>query len=169
MRNLTIYSFFAIVTAIVLSACSASYSFTGTSTGDAKTISIQTISNRAPLTPPQYTQTFTEGLKEFFLRQTNLDLVKNDGDMQISGDIVKYYSGPIATTGNETTAQNRLTVTVQIKFVNKLDPEQNFNRKFTRWEDYSSSQSLDQVSDVLLQAITDQLSQDIIQASIGNW
>ena len=149
--------------------CSASYSFTGTSVGEAKTISIETVTNRDPLTPPQYTQSFTEGLKEQFLRQTSLDLVKSNGDMQISGYITRYYSGPIATTGNETTSQNRLTVTVQIKFVNTLDPAQNFSKNFSRFEDYAASQNLSDVQDQLLLSITEQLGQDIIQASIGNW
>jgi hypothetical protein len=152
-----------------MSGCAASYSFTGTSVGDAKTISIETVTNRDPLTPPQYTQTFTEGLKEQFLRQTSLDLVKSNGDLQISGYIQRYYSGPIATTGDEKTSQNRLTVTVHIKFVNILDPSQNYSKNFSRFEDYSSSQSLSDVQDQLFLSIIDQLGQDIIQASIGNW
>ena len=165
MRNI----FAILFVASIFFGCTTSYSFTGTSTGDAKTISIETLTNRAPLTPPQYSQTITEGIKEQFLRQTNLDLVKSDGDLQISGNITRYTSNPIATTGNETTAQNRLTVTVNIKFINKLDPTQNFDRNFSRFEDYSSSQSLSQVQDDLFLSIVDQLAQDIIQASIGNW
>lgn len=160
---------YILLVSVFVYGCTASYSFTGTSVGDAKTISIQTVTNRDPLTPPQYTQTFTEGLKEQFLRQTSLDLVKSNGDMEISGYISRYYSGPIATTGTETTSQNRLTVAVQIKFVNTLDPSQNFDKKFSRFEDYSSSQNLSDVQDQLLTSITQQLGQDIIQASIGNW
>lgn len=165
MRNLFILS----IVTILFSACSASYSFTGTSVGEAKTISIETITNRAPLTPPGYTQSFTEGLKELYLRQTSLDLVKTNGDLQLSGFIQRYSSGPIATTGNETTSQNRLNVTVHIKFINKLDPTQNFDKNFNRFEDYSSSQSLSAIQDELFASITDQLAQDIIQASIGSW
>ena len=165
MRHLFILS----IIAVTLSACNASYSFTGTSVGEAKTISIQTLTNRAPLTPPTYTQTFTETLKENFLRQTNLDLVKAEGDLQLSGHIQRYTSGPIATTGSETTSQNRLTVTVQMKFVNKLDPTQNFDKSFTRFEDYSSAASLNSIQDELFSVITSQLAQDIIQASIGSW
>ena len=157
------------IIAVAITACTASYSFTGTSVGEAKTISIETINNRAALTPPGYEQNFTEGLKELFLRQTSLDLVKANGDLQLSGNITRYHSGPIATTGNETTSQNRLTVVVQIKFINRLDPSQNFDKSFTRFEDYSSSQSLSSVQDDLFASITDQLAQDIIQASIGNW
>ncbi|MGB0391047.1 MAG: LPS assembly lipoprotein LptE [Salibacteraceae bacterium] len=165
MKNL----FIILAVSFALYSCSASYSFTGTSTGDAKTISIQTVSNRAPLTPPTYPQSFTEDLKENFLRQTNLDLIKSDGDLQISGYIKRYTSGPIATTGNETTSQNRLRVSVQITFVNKLDASQNFDRSFERFEDYSSAVSLSSIQDQLLTNITEQLAQDIIQASIGNW
>ena len=165
MKNLFIIT----IIAALLYSCSASYSFTGTSVGAAKTISIQTLTNRAPLTPPAYTQTFTEDLKDNFLRQTSLDLIKSEGDLQLSGHISRYTSGPIATTGTETTSQNRLTVTVQIKFVNKLEPTQNFDRSFTRFEDYTSEASLSSVQDDLFAIITDQLSQDIIQASIGSW
>lgn len=165
MKNLFLVS----VIATFLAACTASYSFTGTSIGEAKTISVETLTNRAPLTPPEYTQTFTEGLKEQYLRQTSLDLVKSNGDLQLSGFIQRYTSAPIATTGDETTSQNRLTVTVSIKFVNILEPSQNFDKTFTRFEDYSSSRSLSEVQDDLFASITDQLAQDIIQASIGNW
>lgn len=165
MKNLFLVS----VIATFLTACTASYSFTGTSIGEAKTISVETLTNRAPLTPPEYTQTFTEGLKEQYLRQTSLDLVKSNGDLQLSGFIQRYTSAPIATTGDETTSQNRLTVTVSIKFVNVLEPSQNFDKTFTRFEDYSSSRSLSEVQDDLFASITDQLAQDIIQASIGNW
>lgn len=165
MRNTFVIS----IIAVLFTACSASYSFTGTSVGEARTISIQTIFNRAPLTPPGYELSFTEGLKELFLRQTSLDLVKSNGDLQITGSISRYYSGPIATTGNETTSQNRLTVTVQIKFINKLDPSQNFDKSFTRFEDYTSAASLSSIQDDLFASITDQLAQDIIQAAIGNW
>lgn len=158
-----------IVIGVLFYSCTASYSFTGTNTGDAKTISIETLTNRAPLTPPEYTQTFTEDLKEYFLRQTNLDLVKKGGDLQISGYISNYVSAPIATTGDETTSQNRLTVQIQIKFINKLEPSQNFDRSFRRFEDYPSSQNLSAVQDQLFESITEQLAQDIIQASIGSW
>ena len=165
MKNTFILS----VIFVIFSSCSASYSFTGTSVGEAKTISIETVTNRAPLSPPTYTQTFTEDLKENFLRQTNLDLVKTNGDLQLSGFIQRYTAGPIATTGAETTSQNRLTVTVQMKFVNQLDPSQNFDKSFTRFEDYSSQVSLSSVQNELFSLITEQLAQDIIQASIGNW
>lgn len=151
-------------------ACKVNYSFTGTSTGDAKTISIETFRSTAPLLPPEYTQTFSEDLKELFLRQTNLDLVVKEGDLQITGNIVQYLSRPSATTGDETTSQNRLTVTVQIKFVNMLDPTQSFpNKTFSRFEDYPSSENLTDVQDQLFQSITQQLGQDIIQAAIGTW
>lgn len=165
MKNLL----FIFVASVLLYSCTASYSFTGTSVGDAKTLSIQTVTNIAPLTPPSYTQNFTEDLKDNFLRQTNLDLVKADGDLQLSGMITRYTSAPSATTGDEGTSQNRLTVGVKMKFVNRLDPSQNFEKNFTRFQDYSSAASLTTVQDALLEDITDQLAQDIIQASIGSW
>lgn len=160
---------YALIIVLGLYACKVNYSFTGTSTGDAKTLSIETFRSTAPLLPPEYTQTFTEDLKELFLRQTNLDLVVSNGDLQITGIIKSYSSRPSATTGSEQTSQNRLTTSVQIKYVNMLDPTQNYNKSFSRFEDYSSDNNLSDVQDELFQSITQQLAQDIIQASIGTW
>lgn len=160
---------YALILVIGLYSCKVNYSFTGTSTGDAKTISIETFRSTAPLLPPEFTQTFTEDLKELFLRQTNLDLVVRDGDLQISGVITRYTTRPSATTGNENTSQNRLTVSVSIKYINTLDPTQNYNKNFSRFEDYLAEQNLSEVQDQLFESITQQLAQDIIQASIGTW
>ncbi len=154
---------------IFVAGCKVNYSFTGTNTGDAQTITIHTFPNRAPLAPPTYSQVFSESLKEDFLRQTKLDLVAQNGDLEISGSIVGYTTNPIAVTGEETTAMNRLKVTVKVKFVNHLDPTQSFEREFSKFEDYSSSLSLRDVEPVLLESITEQLIQEIIQSSLGNW
>lgn len=154
---------------LVLLGCKVSYTFSGTDVGNAQTISIEIFSNRAALTPPIYPQTFTEDLKDEFLRQTKLQIVQDNGDLQISGEIVAYTANPVSSTGEERTALNRLQVTVKVNYTNTLDPTKNFNRNFSRFEDYPSTENLSTIENALLESITEQLAQDIIQASIGSW
>ncbi|HBH05878.1 MAG TPA: hypothetical protein DDX92_04660 [Flavobacteriales bacterium] len=153
----------------ILTGCKVSYTFSGTDVGNAQTISIAIFSNRAALTPPIYPQTFTEELKDEFLRQTKLQIVQENGDLQMNGEIVAYTANPVSSTGDETTALNRLQVTIKVNYINTLDPTKNFNRNFSRFEDYSSTENLSTIENALLESITEQLAQEIIQASIGSW
>lgn len=155
--------------AVIISACSINYSFTGTSTGDAQTVSIAYFPNNSELAPPTYSQQLTEDLKDIFLRQTKLDIVVNSGDLELSGEITGYNAKPLAITGDQTAARNRLSITVKVTFVNNLDNEKNFEKSFTRYEDYDASLQLSQAEELLIPTINEQLTQDILQDAIGNW
>ena len=155
--------------AIFLSGCNI-YSFTGASVSpDVKTVAIQYFPNNASLVNPNLSSAFTEKLKEKFITETNLTLVDNQGDLNFSGAITGYTTQPIAIQENETAALNRLTVSVSVKFVNLKDPRQDFESVFSRYQDYSSSQSLASVEDELIRAINEQLVDDIFNRAIINW
>jgi len=88
------------------------YSFTGGSTGDAKTIQVDYFPNTAILVEPTLSQGFTVALQDLFLRQTNLKLTDGGGDLHFEGEITQYRIIPIAATAEQTAAQNRLTGSV---------------------------------------------------------
>ncbi|MCC7333111.1 MAG: LptE family protein [Flavobacteriales bacterium] len=156
--------------AISLSSCKVNYSFTGASIPeDVKTISIKQFVNIAPLANVNYSQTFSEALKDIFISQTNLNLTKANGDLQFEGTITNYQISSIAIQGNETAAKNRLTITVNVKFTNLKDKKQNFESTFTRFADFESSSNLASVENELIKEINDQLTQDIFNKSVGNW
>lgn len=165
MRLAVILSIF-----LCLSSCSVKYSFTGTSIDpEIKSVSIQYFESFAPLAKPTLSQVFTEALKDRFIQQTNLSLVQKGGDIQFSGKITGYETRPVAIQGNETAALNRLTITVEVDFVNTQDEKKNFKQKFSRFEDYSSNQSLSSVEDALIEEINEQLIQDIFNKSVSDW
>ena len=154
----------------VLHSCSVKYSFTGTSIDpNIKSVSIAYFESFAPLAKPTLSQVFTEALKDRFIQQTNLSLVKNKGDIQFSGRITGYETRPVAIQGNETAALNRLTITVEVEFVNTQDETKNFKQSFSRFEDYSSNQALSAVEDNLIEEINEQLIQDIFNKSVSDW
>ncbi len=151
-------------------SCKPSFSFTGASISpEVQTVSVDFFPSYAPLAPPIASQTFTESMKDIFLQQTNLTLVKEDGDLQFTGSIVGYNSAPVAIQGNQTAALTRVTMTVKVKFVNTKDEKQNFETNFSRFEDFETRQTLSAVEADLLQSINSQLTQDIFNKAVTNW
>jgi len=146
------------------------YSFTGASISPgAKTVSVQYFPNKAALIEPSLSATFTNALRDIFTTQTNLRMVSKNGDLDLEGEITQYSITPQAIQANQIAASNRLTVTVDVRFVNKLDPTKNFETQFTQYMDYPSSQNLSAVKDSLLKQITDNLAQDIFNKAVVNW
>lgn len=167
MRKLT---FFILLYIFVAQACTIKYSLTGASIAPAvKTVSIQHFVNRAPLGMANLEQYFTDELKDKFKSQTNLTLVNDGGDLNFEGEITGYSTKPIAITGNETAAQNRLTITVHVKFTNEVEPQYNFDTSFSQYADYDSDKDLTSVEQDLVEQITEKLIEDIFNKSVVNW
>lgn len=156
--------------ATVLCACSVSYSFSGTSIQpDVNTITINYIEYRALRVNPSLSNELTEAIRNQFRRMTRLEQVDRDGDMEISGEITGYDVSAAAVTANEVAARNKLTVTVKISFSDKKHPEEDFDKSFTAYAEYDSTNTLDAVEGALCQEIIDKLVEDIFNASVAQW
>ena len=153
----------------LLSSCGI-YSFTGASISpEVKTVSVQYFPNRASTIQPTLSQVFTEKLKDYFIKQTNLNLINNGGDLDFNGQITKYEVKPIAILANESASQNRLTISVMVNFENTFDENKNFEQQFSRYSDYPSSESLSSVEDGLIEQISNELAEDIFNKAVVNW
>lgn len=157
--------------AITLQSCKVNYGFSGASVdyNKVKTYSVQYFPNYAPLAQPTLAQEFTEALRDIFLNQTKLDLVKKDGDLRFSGKITDYRTAPISIQSGEVAAQNRLTITVSVKFENTNDETKNFEQSFTKFADYDSKKALNEVEGDLIRQINELLVQEIFNKSVSNW
>jgi hypothetical protein len=159
----------SLVLITTLIGCGA-YSFTGGNTGDAKTIQIDFFPNQASLVEPALTQRFTNDLQDLFTRQTNLTLTTSNGDLHFSGEITDFRVTPMSGTSNQTAAQNRLTVTVNVRFVNKLEPKDDFEKTFSFYSDFgANSQLTGSILEAALDEIVERLTQDIFNASVAKW
>lgn len=153
-----------------LQMCTVSYSFTGADIPpNAQTFSVKTFQMATPLAPATYNQVITESLKDLMLSQTSLDLAEKQGDLQFEGVVTRYDIGNAAISSEEVTSINRLTIAVKVKYINTFDREKNFERTFSRFADYSSSQDISTVEQALIEDINSQLTQDIFDASLGAW
>ena len=154
---------------LFLSSCGI-YSFSGASIpAEAKTISVQYFPNNAQLVNPLLSNTLTNALNDMFVNQTTLQSVAENGDLAFEGEITGYSTSPIAITGNQTAAMNRLTVTVNVRFTNRYDESKNFEQNFSQYQDYPSEQDLNMVQDVLVEQIVEDLCQDIFNKAVVNW
>ncbi len=169
MRKILTYCFFAAIVFFVTS-CKVNYSFTGASIPpEIKTFSVHYLKNTSALVKPSLSQQLTDAMRERFTSQTNLNQVNSGGDFDISGEITGYATAPIAIQGNQTAAMNRLTVTINIRFVNKKNESQNYETSFSRYADYPSSQSLASVEGSILDEIIGYLVDDVFNKTAVNW
>ena len=154
---------------LLLSSCGI-YSFSGASIpAEAKTVSVQYFPNNAQLVNPLLSNTLTNALNDIFVNQTTLQSVAQNGDLALEGEITGYSTSPIAITGNQTAAMNRLTVTVIVRFTNKYDESKSFEQSFSQYQDYPSGQDLSSVQDVLVEEIVNNLCEDIFNKAVVNW
>lgn len=159
-----------ILTSLVFTACKIQYSFTGASIApNVKTFMVDYFPNRARLVNPNLSQLFTEGLQEKLIRQTSLNQLSDNGDLEFSGQITEYDVKPMNISTGDLAAQNRLTISIKVKFTNNKDHEQDWEKTFTAYEDFDSNSSLSTVEGRLVPEIIKKLTDDIFNASIANW
>ena len=168
MKKIFYITLFSISTLLFI-ACGA-YSFTGGNTGDAKTLQIDFFQNQASLVEPALTQKFTNDFQDLFTRQTNLTLTNSNGDLHFSGEITGFRVTPMSGTSAQTAAQNRLTVTVNVRFVNKLEEKDDFEKSFSFYSDFEANSQLSgSVLENALDEIVERITQDIFNASVAKW
>jgi hypothetical protein len=161
---------FFVVLAVFMPACKMSYSFTGANLSpQIKTYSVYYFPNRARLINPTLSQNFTEDLREKLRRQTSLNELSENGDIEFEGQITGYEVRPMSIQKDDLAAKNRLTITIKLKYTNNKTTEENFDRNFTAYEDYDSNLSISDVEDELTTLIIEKLTEDIFNATIANW
>lgn len=159
---------------VLLMACSISYKFNGASIDYTKvrTISIKDFPNQAPLVYPALSQMFTEELKDIYIRQTRLQMVNNSGDLDLEGEITGYDLAQMAVKeeGNVAYAsQTRLTITVRVRYSNRTNPDEDFEQSFSAYREFDANQMLQQVQEEICTEITEELVDQIYNATVANW
>lgn len=154
---------------LTLQSCGI-YSFTGADTGEAETFQVNFFQNNADLVEPGIDRTFTNSLQDLIQNQTSLSLVNNNGDLVFEGEITEYYISPMSATAQNTAAQNRLTISVNVRYYNTLEPEKDFERRFSFYYDYPAATQLVGANlETALDEIYTRLTQDIFNAALTDW
>lgn len=163
-----VFLFFIPAILLTLTGCGV-YSFTGASI-DGKNIYIHTLDNKARNVVPTLSPSLTSKIRSRILSQTGLAPVNSeDADYDISGSITAYNVTVTGVQNTQTASTNRLTISIQIKFENRLDEKANFTETFSRFADFPATQTLQSAEAGLIEEIGDQLANDIFNKAFVNW
>lgn len=179
-KNILIISFVAMLW--LLSGCAKlpSFTFSGINLDPKiQTMQIDLFYADVPAGPANLSLQFTESLREYFMRNTRLRLVNNNGDLRFSGTITGYEVTPVAPSAGtvqsggvdfqQLGALQRLTIKVKVNYENIVDESLNFEQEFSFFEDFPQDQTLSQVEQDLIRRIFDQIILDIFNKSVATW
>jgi hypothetical protein len=145
------------------------YNFTGTGKINAKTFQVNYFQNNAEIVEVGIERTFTQKLQNTIQNQTNLDLVSSGGDLLYEGEIVEYRITPMAANANQQSSQNRMTITINVRYSSKNSEEDNFEKRFSFFHDYDANLLPSAVLNEALEIIYERITLDIFNESLAKW
>ena len=146
------------------------YNFTGSSKIDAKTFQVNRFQNLAPLVQPGIDRLFTVKLQDLIQSQTNLSITNKEGDLVYEGEIVDYTVSPTTITADIKAAQSRLSIQVNIRFINKKKETDNFERRFSHFYDFPGNElPRGAILNTALDEIYARITQDIFNETLAKW
>lgn len=153
-----------------LVACSISYKFNGASIDytKTKTIQISAFPIRSAYVWAPMQSIFSNQLTDVFARQTKLRQV-TVGDLQLSGEIVEYSQFTSRLCRRVFVCQMQLKMTVNVRFVNNANHNEDFEQKFSATSQYDSSQQLTAVQEELVTQMVKDIVDQIFNATVANW
>jgi len=163
--------FIVLLFGLIINSCSISYQFNGASVdyNVVKTISIQDFPNHAQLVVPTLSATFSDALRNKYIRQTRLRIVDNNADLELEGEITGYDVKGLAVREDAFASMTELSITVKVRYTNNKKPSDDLQQSFTSSQPFSNTSTLDQVQDELITKIVDDLIDKIYNATLGNW
>ena len=151
------------------------YSFTGASIPEgAETVQVNFFVNNAAnevgsVFEPGLDRDFTNAIQEMLLNQTNLELTNLNGHLIYEGEIVQYRVSPMTATAQQTAAQNRLTMAVNVRFFNTLNNEDDFEKRFSFFYDFDASTQTQSIQTEAHEVLFERITQDIFNESLAKW
>lgn len=156
---------------LLLCACSVSYKFNGASIDytKTKTIQIADFPIRSSYVWGPMAPLFNNQLKDQFANHTRLIQVKRNGDLKIEGEITQYQQRNKSVSAEGYSAQTELSMTVNVRFTNNSNHNEDFERQFTATSSYETTQSLNAVQEELVTQMTKDICDQIFNATVANW
>jgi hypothetical protein len=155
----------------IITSCSISYKFNQSSIDYTKvsSISIKDFLNMAPLVYAPLSQQFTEALKDKYTRQTKLRVIREGGDFDLEGEITGYNFAPMAVSDNMYASQTRLTITTRIRFTDRTNPDNDFEKSFSAYSEFDNTNTIDQVQDQLCEFIMKEIIDQVFNETVAKW
>ena len=118
---------------------------------------------------PPLAQEFSEKLRDKYAKQTRLQLLKVNGDMHLEGEVVSYFLTPMAIGQDSFSAETKLTVTINVRFTNNANAEDDFEKKYTAFQLFDSNRMITDVQDELLAIMIEDIIDNIYNDTVAKW
>ena len=157
--------------ALGLQSCSISYKFNGASIDYSKirSIAISEFPNNAALVYPALSADLTQGIRVIYQRQTRLEVSRKSGDLELEGEITGYALTPMAISADSYSAETKLTITVKVRFTNNVNPEESFDKTYSAYQTFESSQMLSDVQEELCNLMIKEIAENIYNDTVARW
>ena len=99
----------------------------------------------------------------------NLVVIVDNNNLQIDGEITGYNQYNQAVSADGYSSETKLTITVNVRFVNNTNHAEDFEQQFSAFRTYDSSQLLTAVQDGLIAEMTKEITDQIFNATVANW
>jgi hypothetical protein len=134
-----------------------------------KTFSMNAFPNNASIINPSLSYLTVDALRQKILSESSLKYSEFDGDAHFEGTITGYAIMPIQATGNQISAQSRLTISIQVVYTNLANDKINYNKTFTDFDDFDNSVDFVSVETQLVEKILKKLVDQIYNAAMEDW
>jgi hypothetical protein len=112
---------------------------------------------------------FNNELKSQFTDHTRLQIVRRNGDLKLEGEITRYDQRNKGVSSEGHSSMVELSMTVNVRFTNNVNHNEDFEQQFTATSNYDSSQSLNSVQDALVEEMVKNICEQIFNAAVANW
>ena len=161
----------ALMLLIVSLFATSCYTFNGASIDytKTKTIQITDFPIRSNYVWGPMASIFNNQLKDQYANHTKLIQVKRNGDLKIDGEITRYEQRNKSVSSEGYSAQTELSMTVNVRFTNNANHNEDFERQFTATATYETTQSLNSVQEELVTQMVKDITDQIFNATVANW
>ena len=155
----------------ILGGCAISYKFNGAAIDyqTTKTISIADFPNQAPLVYPSLSNSLSEAIRDQFDRQTKLQILPRDGQLQLEGEIIGYDVTGMSIGSDNYAQETKLTITVRVRYTNTVNPEDSFEKTYSAYQTYDASRTLNDVQDELCETMVKEIAESIFNETVAKW
>jgi hypothetical protein len=123
----------------------------------------------AALVHPPLSNNLSDGIRDLFQRQTRLEQMRRGGNLEIEGEITGYTLTPMAVSADSYASETKLTITVKVRFTNNVAPEESFEKTYTAYQTFDSSQMLVDVQDELCNTMITEIADQIYNDTVAKW
>jgi hypothetical protein len=89
--------------------------------------------------------------------------------MKIEGEITQYTQRNKSVSAEGYSAQTELTMTVNVRFTNNANHDEDFERTFSASQSYETTRSLNSVQEELVSQMCKSICEEIFNATVANW